>query len=490
LLRWIRIAATIRAVRYPNILVIYTDQQRYDAVGANGNLEIQTPHLDALAARGVCFEHCFVQHPLCMPSRASMLTGQYPATLGITHMGVPVPPESVTLPRLLSAAGYATANIGKLHFLPHANRDHSAQHPAYGFDVLQISDEPGVYPDAYRAWARRKLLDSGRDLAQLDGLSLGLPPATHVWYETMGIEDRIPHPGPGGRDDFDGIHVFPADDDLTHSAFVAEQTVDYLRQSAQSARPFFCIAGFFAPHPPLAATARTLARYTRDALSVPHYPPALEARRHESSRFSDAHLREIKHGYYALVSEVDDCVGRILATLDDTGLAHDTIVVFTSDHGEWLGDHLRYGKGYPADDCVTRVPLIVRAPGRVVPGARAAGIVESLDIAPTLLDLAGLRAPPQLQGVSFADQLMHPGTVGRDSALTEATGWRSLRMDGLRYLVHADGRESLWDLCADPGEHIDVAADVAYRDALADCRLRLLRRQMARERPLPRAWPY
>jgi hypothetical protein len=145
-----------RAVRYPNILLIYTDQQRYDALGANGNREILTPHLDALAAQGVSFERCFVQHPLCMPSRASMLTGQYPATLGITHMGVPLPESTVTLPRLLCAAGYATANIGKLHFLPHANRDHSARHPAYGFDVLQISDEPGVYPDAYRAWARRR----------------------------------------------------------------------------------------------------------------------------------------------------------------------------------------------------------------------------------------------------------------------------------------------------------------------------------------------
>ena len=150
--------------------MLYTDHQRWYALGANGNPHIKTPNLDRLAADGVSFDHHFVQSPVCMPSRVSMLTGQYPGTLGITHMGVPVPETLPALPRLLRNYGYASANIGKLHFLPHANRDHREPHPDYGFDHLEISDEPGCYEDAYRAWVRRKAPQ------QLDSISVGLAP--------------------------------------------------------------------------------------------------------------------------------------------------------------------------------------------------------------------------------------------------------------------------------------------------------------------------
>ena len=131
-----------------------------------------------------------------MPSRVSMLTGHYPSALRITHMGVPVPPDTVALPYLLRPYGYRTANIGKLHFLPHANRDHRTPHPAYGFDHLEISDEPGVYEDAYRAWVRRAAPD------QLDFLSVGLLPATGVWYDLMGVADSWTHPDLAERADF------------------------------------------------------------------------------------------------------------------------------------------------------------------------------------------------------------------------------------------------------------------------------------------------
>ena len=124
-------------MRRPNFLIIYTDQQRWDGLGVNGNPDIHTPHLDRLANQSVNFDRCFVQNPVCMPSRLSFLTGQYPSTLGITHMGVPVPEDLMTLPRLLKQYGYRTANIGKLHFLPHANRDHRLPHPAYGVPITR-----------------------------------------------------------------------------------------------------------------------------------------------------------------------------------------------------------------------------------------------------------------------------------------------------------------------------------------------------------------
>ena len=471
-------------MRRPNILILYTDQQRWDTLGTNGNREILTPNLDALAKSGVNFSHHFVQNPVCMPSRISMLSGRYPSSLGITHMGVPVPQETMTLPRLLKRYGYRSANIGKLHFLPHANRDHRLPHPDYGFDHLEIADEPGVYEDAYRAWARQRAPE------QMDSISAGIPPATRTWYRTMGIDDAVAHRGdPEGRFDFDGGIPFAADDGLTHSAFVAEQTIEYIRQ--QGSQPFLCIAGFYSPHAPWMAPQKYLDLYDPEDLSVPEFPPKIEGQRQRKpdQRFSDAHLRRAKQGYYAMISEVDDYVGRILGALDAEGLRDNTIVVFTSDHGEWLGTHLKFGKGYPADDAVSRVPFIVSAPNGES-GQNVDEIVEAVDIVPTLLSLAGIQAPPTLQGVSLADVVMRGAEVPKQAALTEGDGWKCLRNRDYRYLIHSDGRECLWHIRTDPGEYADVVNDPAHQPALARCRRQLLERLLQMERPLSRTWTY
>ena len=468
----------------PNILMLYTDQQRGDALGANGNAEIRTPHLDALAAQGTTFTHHFVQNPVCMPSRISMLSGRYPSTLGITRMGVPVPEDIVTLPHIFKQYGYRSANIGKLHFLPHANRDHRLPHPAYGFDHLEIADEPGVYEDAYRAWARRQAPD------QMDNISAGIPPATRVWQRTMGIEDGVVHRGDAeGRHDFDRGIPFAADDHLTHSAFVGDQTCQYIRQSG--AQPFLCIAGFYSPHAPWIAPQKYLDLYDPATLSLPDLPPHIDRQRpgDPQAPFSDAQLRRARQGYYAMISELDHYVGRIVAALDACGKRDKTIIVFTSDHGEWLGEQLRYGKGYPAHDAASRVPLILSAPGGLA-GQRCDGIVEAIDILPTLLELAGIQRPPSLQGRSLAATVECGASPRRELALTEGAGWKSLRTPRYRYLVHADGSEKLWDLAADPGAYDDVAGVADYGEAQADCRRLLLARLLEIERPLPRSWTY
>ncbi len=471
-------------MRRPNILILYTDQQRWDALGANGNAEIITPHLDALAASGATFTRHFVQNPVCMPSRVSMLSGRYPSSLGITRMGVPAPQDLLTLPKIVKPYGYRTANIGKLHFLPHANRDHRSPHPDYGFDHLELSDEPGVYEDAYRAWVRQ------RAPQQMDGISAGIPPATRIWRKTMGIDDGVVHRGdPEGRFDFDGGIPFAADDGLTHSAFVAEQTSEFIRRWAN--QPFMCIAGFYSPHAPWMTPQKYLDLYDPARLTAPAYPPEIDRQRpHEpGQRFSDDHLRRAKQGYYAMISEVDDYVGKILAALDAAGQRENTIVLFTSDHGEWLGAHLKFGKGYPAADAVSRVPLIVSAPNGL-PGQRVDGIVEAVDILPTLLSLAGIQVPPTLQGRSLADVVMTGAGATKEAALTEGDGWKCLRNRDYRYLIHSDGSECLWHIETDPGEYVDLANDPAHQSALARCRRQLLARLLQMERPLARTWAY
>ena len=466
-------------MKRPNILILYTDQQRWDAVGINGNPDIQTPNLDRLARQGVNFDRFFVQNPVCMPSRLSFLTGQYPSTLKITHMGVPVPPETVTLPHLLKPYGYVTANIGKLHFLPHACRDHRDPHPDYGFDHLEISDEPGQYEDAYRAWVRQRAPD------QLDRVSLGESPAYQEWKRVMSFEDPVVHP----EERFPKHPVpFPSRSELTHTAFVAEQTAEFLTR--HSDHPFLCIAGFYSPHSPWVAPQEFIDQYDPQRLQLPTFPPEIDARR-SVEHFSDSELCLARQGYYAMVSEVDHHVGRLLDRLDELGLAEDTIVLFTSDHGEWLGEHLRYGKGYPGHDCVTRVPCIIRWPASTAaPGRTCSGLAEAVDVLPSLLEAAGVQIPRPLQGHSLLPVLREEEDSVRRSALTEMRGWKNLRTPNFRYVVEQRGRESLYDLESDPDAYRDVAADPAHAADLAEARRELIAHLLDSERPLPRIWPY
>ncbi len=454
------------ASRRPNILLLYSDQHRWDTLGANGNALIQTPNLDRLAAAGANFDHCFVQSPVCMPSRVSFLSGRYPSELGITHMGVDVHEDLAIWPHYLRPYGYRSANFGKLHFRTHANRDHRTRHPAFGFDQWEISDEPGVYEDAYRAWVRRQAPE------QMDHLSVGLPPATAIYYDVMGIEDPVVHPVGGARGDFAGAIPFPGDERYTHTAFVAERTIDFLgRQTGK--RPFLCIAGFYSPHAPWVVPQRYLDLYDPVQFSA-----------------ADAQQRTAMHGYYAMISEVDHHIGRILQTLDDAGLAEETIVLYTADHGDWLGDRGRYGKGYPADDPVSRVPLVVRAPAiaSVQIGRTHDALVEAVDVLPTLLDAIGAPIPPDLNGRSFFNLLTGRGYEPRGSALTEFTDWKTLRTRNHRYLIEADGSETLWAVSA-PEVPLDPALP-ATQALLAEHRRLLLLRILDAERPIPRTWPY
>ena len=461
----------------PNILFIQTDQQRGNALGAAGNPEIITPNLDRLARQGINFSQCHVQHPHCMPSRISMHTGQYPSQLGITQMGVPVPEEAPVLVRNFAGAGYACASIGKLHFLPHANRDHSEMHPAYGFDHLEVSDEPGCYEDAYRAWVRRKAP------GELDKISYGQPPARVDWCRLMGVEDSIVHPDERAR----RALAFPGRDDVTHSAYVAARVQAFLERP--HSEPFFCIASFFSPHSPWIVPQKFLDLYDPESLSVIDYPEGYES---ESGQpLPDAATqRSIKHGYYAMVSEVDHYVGILLDTLEQQGFAENTIVVFTSDHGEWLGVRGCYGKDYPGDDAVSRVPLLMRFPPswHVEPRAESA-LVEMVDVMPTLLEACGLQVPPSVQGHGLWS-LIQSGKGGRDSVLMEATGWKSLRDERYRYLVHTDGTERLQDLERDPHWYENIADRPECREVIERFRHRLLQRVIQRERPSKRTWPY
>jgi arylsulfatase len=468
-----------RQLDRPNILLLYTDQQRLDTLRCAGRPWAITPNLDRLAAEGAFFEHAYVQAPVCAPSRMSFLTGRYCSSLGVGWNGINFPEADATpVNQILKPYGYHTAQIGKLHFTSTIARVHMNPHPTYGFDTFILSDQPGSYEDAYIRWVR------SIDPSQVDKVRLPVHPVP----QRYGHVTHKPY-----REECEPV-LFEGDEDLTHSAFVAGETCRYL-ESRRPGEPFFAIAGFFAPHMPLVAVERFVRMF--DPADMP-LPVMSEDERRQMiatgaayAGWSDAQWQLARVYYAALVAEVDASVGRILQTLDRLGMTERTLVLFTSDHGEFIGDHGRIQKGMPGHDCITRVPLLARLPGRIAAGRRISALVEHVDVVPTMLDYAGIQSPQFVQGRSLRPLLEGSASEHRQDVLTESflagQSQATIRTRTHRYNTGANSGEILYDLEADPHELTNRAADPAAREVLSDLRHRLARRLLtAHQRFRPR----
>jgi arylsulfatase A-like enzyme len=470
-------------MRRPNVLILHTDQQRWDTIRYGGNEHIHTPNLDALAASGALFQHCYCNSPICMPSRQSMFSGQYPSTIGTTCNGIEMPEDVLTIHQVLKPYGYHTASNGKLHFLNHANRDHREPHPDYGFDQLIVSDDFGCYEDAYLKWVEL------RDPSQVEACkSTSCPAWTGDMWTIPGREHSMVKP-----------YVFPAPEELSHSTFVAEETIAYIER--HQGEPFYAIAGFFGPHSPVNPPQRFLDLYDPMTLPLPHMNAG-----DDQLGLGDEGWRRVKAYYYALISHIDDQIGRILRALDELGLRENTLILFTSDHGDHMGDHGRVEKGTPRDSC-NRIPLIASYPGRIPQGRIYEQLVEGVDLAPTILDYCGVQTPPVMQGRSLKPLFDGQGYEARTSAYMEVKvpaghtevrrrperdrlsgwgTWKSLRTHDYAYVLYGDGQEQLFDIRQDPHELTDVAGSAAYKDALHEMRGEMLRRWFSVEPQYPK----
>lgn len=461
--------------RKPNIVLITTDHLRYDCVSANGNPHVRTPCLDRLASEGVNLDRCYVQSPICMPSRASIWTGRYPQNHRVTDNGIPLRKQEITMAHAFRQAGYHTVNVGKLHFLPHYGRDHTRndeEYDGYGYDVNLLSDEPGCYPDAYIRWVERTAPQ------HLDAV-------------------RVPLPVPGednGRNHFQGW-VFEAPEEYSHPAWIAHEVSEYLAEYDGS-RPFFISAGFYAPHPPLNPPRRYLDMYDVDSLPLPvQHPQDMEAS--PWKHITPNQWREDKAFFYATCTLVDNYVGRILDALESAGQLDDTIVVFTSDHGDALGDHGLVNKGPWNYESIIRVPCIVRWPRGLPVGRRVGALVESVDLFPTLCGLSGISIPPGVKGRDMTGLFRGETEYGRGSVLVEfrnpQTGYsvKTLRTEEFKYFRYSDGCEVLYDLRDEDEEVFDRSDDPSYTANLIRLREHLLSRLISAEDDLPpKTHPY
>lgn len=368
----------------PNILLIMTDQQRFDAVGAYGESAIATPSLDRLAAEGVLFEHAYVSNPICTPSRASLMTGKTVPGHGVYRLYDNLPDGEVLFTERLQEAGYETSLFGKLHVSGRLY-EASRRHPHDGFDVYEWCLEPSLHMESeYNGYARW--------LQRVD-------PAFH---------DRL------ARERRELLHV-PAELHMTHWA--AERTIETIR-SATPAEPFFVLMSVFDPHNPYEGYPLEM----RDAVTVEEIrpplaqtaagePAAIERERENSylgrfEEFSPEELLEMRRDYLANVAFVDREVGRVLDALDEEGIARDTLVIFTSDHGDMLGDHRLFVKGAFFYDPSVRVPLILRWPGVLPEGERVPAVVQLQDLAATVLSAAGSLDDEARRALSDSNDLL------------------------------------------------------------------------------------
>ena len=476
----------------PNILWICTDQQRYDTIGAGGNPHVRTPRLDRLWRDGAAWTHAFCQSPICTPSRASFLTGTYPSTCQNTRNGNARYRRRYPLvTRLLAGAGYDCGLIGKLHLAGAYERPEPRGDDGYRYWQWSHAPRDGWPADhAYAEWVRGK----GHDLGDL-------------------IRDPADVPA-----------------ELHQTTWCAERTIDFMRERRRAGTPWLATVNVYDPHEPFNPPAAYRARFdpqqmpgplfrpsdlrqqrrlravdfqgeSRDPAGpldiahpvLPFYPgrddvPAAEAARAGATAgagdVADARdAKTLQAAYYAMIALIDDQVGRMLDALEESGQAERTLVVFTSDHGESLGDHGLIRKGCRFYEGLVRVPLILRWPGRIEPGRVSGDLVELIDLAPTLLRAAGQPVPSWMQGRSLLEDAPAAGAGGGRQAVrseyfdaidgpdgTYATMYRTRSHKLVVY--HGHGLGELYDLDADPGEFDDLWDDPAAAAVKSELLLR------------------
>lgn len=402
----------------PNILLITTDQHHYRALGAHDPV-LRTPTLDRLAAEGMLFNRAYCTNPTCTPSRASIVTGLYPSTHGAWSLGTKLAEDVPTMGTLFSSAGYSTTLIGKAHFQPLGSTPEqtSIENPALirNLDYWRTFDGPFYGFD-------RVELARGHGDEYFVGMHYGL------WLEKNGV--------PGWRDYFTRAdpdrpnapkrrHVWDLPAEHHYTTWTAERSIAAIEESVAADKPFLCWASFHDPHPPYLVPQPWAQMYDPADMQPGHLEPGeLDAMPiwHQMTQqaqpdfgpwqetgytnhgfgsqvVDDPTLRANMAVYYGMISFVDDQVGRILDRLESLGVADNTIVVFTTDHGHFLGQHGLTAKGPFHYEDLLRIPFIVRWPGNTPTGTSSDALVSLVDLAPTFLRAAGQDVPGVMQGV-------------------------------------------------------------------------------------------
>jgi len=417
-----------------------SDEHNAGVMGCAGNDIVRTPHLDALARRGVLFDRCYCNAPLCVPSRLSFTSGKYSSRVNAWSNNSWLPSDDIpSLPRVMSAAGYEPLLCGKMHY------DRTRR---YGFRELIPSWGNGVYKTG--KVGRRK----PDDLAPRPGIS--------TRFRDIGIGES---------------HV------TGHDRAIGRAAVKFLSERKADSAPFFLLAGFIAPHFPLVVPAPYGERY-RGKVPLPKIPDGHLASqplnyKHLRIGFNDEEIpedtvRKARELYFGLVEWVDGEIGKVLDALQSSEVADSTVVIYTADHGENMGEHGLWWKNCMYDHAA-RVPLIVSWPARWKGGQRRTGICSLLDVVKMIADLGGATVPEDWDGDSLLPLVENQHARWKDFAVSEyyahnvASGFAMIRSGKYKYVYHAapdkthPAQRELYDLERDPGEFDNLADIPRYR---------------------------
>ena len=423
--------ATVR----PNVLVIHADQHRIDTLGCYGNRDLKTPHIDALAADGVRFENSFCPYPVCTPSRYSLLSGRYVNEHRGWSNHSTLAPEIATFPKVLRAAGYRTKAVGKMHFSP--------TYLDVGFDELVLAEQngPGRWDDDYHRYL----------------MGLGLVDRNDLQDQRREYRDRAPKV----YWDTCGALVSNLSEEHHPTTWAADRAVETLRSWTPDATHLLMV-GFIKPHHPFDPPAPWHKAYDPAALALlPGWTQAcfdhdlkLSRGYFPNDQLTEKKLRGAMAYYYATISEIDYHVGRMVALLKAKGLYDNTLILYTADHGEFMGFHHMLLKGNHLYDPLAKVPLIVKWPGSAGAGTVSARLVNNIDLAPTLCRACGLPPAPSMHGQDLRDD-----GPGHDLIFAEAGRSQMMARSRTRKLIQTPQNlpDLFFDLEKDPLEMTNLS---------------------------------
>jgi arylsulfatase A-like enzyme len=451
----------------PNLLLLMTDQQRGDCIGADGNPAIRTPNLDRIANEGARFTSAYTSTPSCTPARSALLTGKSPWNHGMLGYGRVAEEYPYEMPRVLSEAGYYTYSIGKNHF------SHQRNNHGYDFCLLDESgrEQSPDFRSDYRSWFWSQ--------------------APHLDPDETGI---------GWNDYRARPYALPENLHPTH--WTGRSAVRFL-ENYERPEPFFLKVSFARPHSPYDPPKRLFDSYEDAPIPERSVGDWAEKFRERSSQeptlwHGDLGADTVRHsrqGYYGAIEFIDEQIGRILETLEKRNMLDNTLILFISDHGDMMGDHHHWRKCY-AYEGSARIPFLARWPAGLLSAERGQVIdkpVEIRDVLPTFLDGAGIEAPEDLDGRSVLDLVRgKPGwrefiDLEHTICYSPTNHWNALTDGKWKYIFQAlDAGQQLFDLTRDPGELTDLAGDPAHAAELRRWRSRMVKHFEERGEPFLR----
>ncbi len=492
----------------PNILLITSDQQHFDTLGFL-NRRIQTPTLDGLARQGTHFTRAYCNNPVCSPSRATIITGQYPAWHHCWTIGVKLPEDVPTVGEVFQKHGYHTSLIGKAHFQPLASQPGSES-----IECQPILRDLDFWRKFHGPWYGFQHVETCRNHA--DESHAGGHYA--LWMEERGLKSWRDYfwPWPySAADTPKRRHVWDLPQEFHYTVWTAERTIADIENSVRAGKPFFTWASFHDPHPPYLVCQPWASMYRPADMQPGQYtpgefasmPPHFAMTRDSNADWS-IYQEPGGHGvhgfhshvqpredlqrdmavYYGMISFMDQQIGRILEALERLGLAENTLVVFTTDHGHFLGQHGLIAKGAFHYEDLLRLPFIARYPGRIAAGGTCDALQGLVDLAPTFLDVCGLPIPGAMQGVTQWPVWTGRSPAARRDVVIEfrhqptKVHLRTLVTERWKMTVYRDQPYGeLFDLRDDPGELHNRWDDPQCADVKAQMLHRFINAELVRE---------